>query len=221
MIVLAIGDTHAPFVHADALDFLRDLKREYKPDKVVHIGDLGDQYGWKRHEDQDPDALSPKDEDEACLKWCRKLYKIFPDVDACIGNHDERLAKAMKRAGVPSRLCKSIREIYDSPAGWRWQRSYIYDGVAHLHGEGFSGPDAAVKAAQKICRSAAIGHCHTTAGVRWFSTDFSRVFGLSVGCLVDPESFAFAYTKKYAARPVLGSAVVIDGVPQFIPMGSI
>ncbi len=219
MIVLTISDTHAPFAHKDALDFLSDLKRRYKPDRVVHIGDLGDQYGWSRHGDRDPDSPGQAEEYEECLKWCYQLYKLFPKVDACVGNHDERLAKAARRAGIPARLYKSVREIYESPRGWKWQQSYLIDDVAYTHGEGFCGLDCAIKAARFFCRSCVIGHTHSVGGVRWVCSEYARVFGCSTGCLVDPESFGLAYSRKFAAKPVLGSAVIIDGIPQFIPMG--
>jgi len=217
MRVLAIGDTHSPYAHANALDFLADLKRKYKPEVVVHIGDLGDQYGWSRH-DPSPDAMSSGDEVEACLAWCEKLYKLFPAVKACIGNHDERLVKAAIRARIPARLVKSIAEMYESPKGWEWQTGYVLDEIAYTHGEGFGGPDAAIRAARILCRSCVIGHTHAVGGVRWACSQYSRVFGCSTGCLVDPESFGLAYSRKFAAKPVLGSAVIIDGVPQFIPL---
>src|SRR5215469_8367160 len=93
LIVLDIGDTHSPFAHPDALDFLADLKHEWKPDVAVHVGDLGDQYGWSRHGRQDPDSPGQGREWDEAIAWNKQLYKIFPNIRACIGNHDKRLAK--------------------------------------------------------------------------------------------------------------------------------
>jgi hypothetical protein len=42
---------------------------------------------------------------------------------------------------------------------------------------------------------------------------------MGVGCLIDPHSPAFQYDKKnIVSRPVLGSGVVIEGIPSVIPM---
>lgn len=217
MRVLAIGDTHAPFNHPDALDFLATLKRRYRPHVVVHIGDLGDQHGWSRHERQ-PDAPGQADEDSQCLEFCHQLYKLFPRVKACIGNHDVRLSKKCVKAGVPSRLHRTIPEIYESPDGWTWDDGYIVDGVAYMHGDGYSGLDAALKCARDNRISTVIGHIHSVGGIRWVASQFSRIFGASTACLIDPKSIAMSYGKRYPARPVLGSMIVIDGVPQFVPM---
>lgn len=218
MRILAIGDSHAPFAHAGALDFLSDLKRRVKPNVIVHIGDVGDQYGWSRH-GRDPDSPGQAEEWVKCLAWCKKLYKLFPVVSVCVGNHDERLVKAAIRAGLPSRVLRGLPEVYGSPRGWAWRSGYVYDSVIYTHGEGFGGPDAATRAARAFGRSCVIGHTHSVGGVRWVCSQYSKVFGCSTGCLVDPQSFGLAYSRKYAAKPVLGSAVVIDGVPQFYPMG--
>src|SRR5215469_3263780 len=115
LIVLAIGDTHGPFAHPNALDFLADLNHEWKPDQVVHIGDLGDQYGWSRHGRQDPDAPGQGEESDRMAEWNRQLFDLFPKAKACIGNHDKRLAKAANRAGIPARFVKSIPDVYDWP----------------------------------------------------------------------------------------------------------
>ena len=37
--ILVISDTHIPYHHKDSIDFLKAIKRKYKPDRVIHIGD--------------------------------------------------------------------------------------------------------------------------------------------------------------------------------------
>ena len=37
--ILVISDQHAPYHHIDTLDFLAAIKKKYKPDTVVNIGD--------------------------------------------------------------------------------------------------------------------------------------------------------------------------------------
>lgn len=57
--ILVIPDLHAPYQHKGALDFLSDMKRKYKPTRIVNMGDecfppqaeiLTDS-GWKRFDE--------------------------------------------------------------------------------------------------------------------------------------------------------------------------
>ncbi len=41
---------------------------------------------------------------------------------------------------------------------------------------------------------------------------------MTVGCLVDSHSLAMAYNKNNLKRPVIGCGVIIDSIPQLIPM---
>jgi predicted phosphodiesterase len=215
--ILTISDTHAPYQHPGALDFLADLKRKHKPELVVCLGDLGDQHGWSRHE-RLPDALGQADEHDATLAFCRALYKIFPRALACVGNHDTRLAKRCVRAGIPSRLHRTVREVYDSPQEWVWADNHLADGIAFMHGEGYSSKDAALKAAKDNRMSTCIGHIHSAAGVQYTAGAFSTIWGMSAGCLVDPTSYGLAYAKTNAAKPVLGTGLILDGIPMFVPL---
>lgn len=217
MNVLTISDYHAPFNHPDALDFLADLKRELRPRAVVCLGDLGDQHGWSRH-GRHPDAPGQAEEDSAMLKAARGLYKLFPRALACIGNHDKRLAKACARAGVPSRLYRTVAEVYASPEKWKWGEGHMVDGVAYIHGEGFSGQNAALSAASKMRCSVVMGHIHAWAGIQYHCNGLTTVFGCNAGCLIDPASIAMEYAKTSPNKQVIGTAYVADGVPYFRPM---
>ena len=217
MNVLVIPDTHAPFAHPNALDFLRDLKAEHRPNRVVHIGDLGDAHGWSRH-DRHPDSPGQGDEDAECLAWCKQLYKLFPKVSACVGNHDTRLIKQAQRAGIPSRLVASIRGQYESPRGWEWKRFHVIDGTHFSHGDAKGGQYPAQNIARELGCSVAIGHHHALAGVSWFRTPLKTFFAMSVGCLVDEDSLAFDYARASIRRSCLGAGVILDGEPRFIPL---
>ncbi len=217
MRTLILPDIHAPYHWGGTLALCRTLKKRLKPDRVVCIGDLADQHGWSQYE-REPDSLGQGTEDLATLAFCRELYSIFPRVLACVGNHDCRLAKRAARAGLPSRLHLTISDMYQSPAGWEWADRHVIDSVVYQHGEGFSGAQAALKAAVANRQSTVIGHVHSAAGVAYASNGVNRIFGMSVGCLIDVEAPAFRYGRTTAAKPVLGYGVVIDGVPHFEPV---
>lgn len=214
---LVLPDLHFPFHHPASLDFLADLRRQYRPKVVVCIGDLGDQHGWSRH-DRLPDAPGQAEEYRLTLAACRDLYKLFPRVLACVGNHDTRLAMKALRAGIPSSLHRTVATIYESPRGWQWADAHTVDGVAYEHGHHYKGKGAALAAARDNRMPTVVGHFHATAGVEYSASRVNTIWGLSVGCLVDAGSPGMAYAKQTAGKPVLGAGVVVDGVPMFVPM---
>ena len=59
--VLVISDLHIPYHHKDSFDFLREIKKQFKPDFVVNIGDLLDFHAISFHE-HNPDLPSIGDE---------------------------------------------------------------------------------------------------------------------------------------------------------------
>ena len=48
--ILVISDQHAPYHHIDTLDFLAEIKKKYKPDTVVNIGDEMDWHSISFHD---------------------------------------------------------------------------------------------------------------------------------------------------------------------------
>ena len=55
--VLIISDLHIPYHHKDSFAFLKEVKKVFKPDNVVNIGDLLDFHAISMH-DSDPDLPS-------------------------------------------------------------------------------------------------------------------------------------------------------------------
>jgi len=215
---LIISDLHAPYHHPNALEFLNALKKSYKPTKVICIGDELDAHGWSRHT-REPDAMGQADEVAAARKVMGSLYRMFPAVDVCTSNHGDRAVKAMARAGMPTDFLRSPGVILGAPVGWKWARGYLYDGVAYEHGTGYRGINAAITAAKTNRMNTVIGHVHASAGVQYHANQFSNIWGMNVGCLVDASSVAFRYAIDYPNKQVLGSGVVWEGVPIFVPMG--
>ena len=46
-VILVISDQHIPHHHQDMIPFLTAIKKKYKPDRIVHIGDECDKHGLK------------------------------------------------------------------------------------------------------------------------------------------------------------------------------
>jgi predicted phosphodiesterase len=216
--VLVISDLHVPFTHPKYLDFIRRIKKNYKPDETVFIGDIMDFYAFSRY-DQDPDSLSPGDELKKAKEALKPWFNLFPKAYACIGNHDVRLSKKAVRAGIPVAAFKPFNELLGCPDGWEWQDSWDIDGVQYIHGDAFGGKYAHVRAAETHRMSTVVGHSHHSAGIVYLDGAKGLIFGANVGCGIDTDAYAFAYARKNPYKPVLACGIIRDGkYPQVIPM---
>lgn len=217
--VLTVSDLHCPYQHPSAWDFLADLKRAYRPSSVVVLGDEVDFAAYSRFA-KDPEGLSPGDELKAAVAALKALYKIFPRASVVHGNHSVRPFKRASEAGLPNALLRSFEAVLEAPRGWEWVPDKVIDSVLYIHGDGFSGKNAALTAAETHRHNVVIGHVHCYAGVQYTSGRFNSVWGMNAGCLIDPSARVFDYAKHYARRPTLGTGLVIDGVPHFVPLES-
>lgn len=216
-IVLAIPDLHIPFHHRDAFSFLAAVKRKYKPQIVVNMGDLEDWHSISMH-DHDPDGLSAGAELEALRKQIKPLFKLFPNMKICTSNHGSLPFRRAFKFGLPSELIKSYRDILQAPKGWIWSDNWEVDGIMYEHGDPFSGQNGAIKSAEQNMQSTVVGHIHSFAGIQYSANSRHLIFGFNTGCLIDKDQYAFAYAKKIKRKPILGVGLIIDGVPMFLPM---
>jgi len=214
--VLCIGDLHLPFCHKDYLKFCKKVKKHYKCNRVVFAGDIVDNHALSYHE-SDPAGMSSGDEFIAAKKNIKPWLKTFPKAQVCIGNHDLLPYRKAKTFGIPRNMIKKLDYMWDTP-GWEWGLRFEIDEVQYIHGRG-SGKNAALNVATGDRQSTVMGHIHAFASVQ-FSTSFrDRIFGLNVGCGIDPIAYAFEYDKGFTNRPVLACGVVIDGIqPILVPM---
>ena len=219
MNILIIGDTHIPFEKKGYLDFVVETKKRYKCSEIVHIGDLVDNHAISYHE-VDCDGMSAEDEMREADKRLKNWFKAFPKVKMCRGNHDRMVDRKGKTSGLPKRVFKKFRDIWNLPKGWTDDWSFIIKGVLYKHGTGYSGKYAHIQAAYDNRISTVIGHAHSVAGVEWTASDRDIIFGLSVGCGIDRKTYAMAYQQNFKRKPILGCGVVIDDNRNalFVPM---
>jgi len=217
-IVLSISDLHAPYNHPLSLEFLKYCYKEFKPTKIVCLGDEVDQHGLSTFPKESM-LYSPGHEYEAAMEFMQKLYKLFPEVMVCESNHTARPYRIAKAAGLPSIYMKDYRAIMQAPAGWEWKDRWEIDNVVYEHGEMCgSGRNAAFTAAFQNRKSTVIGHIHSFGGVQYSANHHNQIFWANAGCLIDPESLAFAYGNKYRNKCTLGTVLVEGAGAHFIRM---
>lgn len=217
MNVLTISDLHCPYQHPGAFDFLSDLKRAYKPKQVVCLGDEIDATAFSRYT-KSPSNPNPTEELRQARISLRSLFKLFPRAVAVESNHTVRPYQRAEESGLPVDFLKDIKSVLEAPRGWDWHPRLRHENILYIHGDGFSGPTGHRLAAMRHRISVVMGHVHAFAGVSYLTGITGTIFGANAGCLIDPTSPAFNYGRHHANRPTLGTVVLCDGVPNFVPM---
>ena len=54
--------------------------------------------------------------------------------------------------------------------------------------------------------------------IKYYGTSLGLYYGLQVGCLINKDALAFRYNKTQRARPIIGCAAIINGLPKLLPM---
>lgn len=215
--VLVIADTHFPFCREGYLEHCLNVQQMFNCGTVVHIGDEVDLNGISKWE-KDPDGFSPGTEATMALDELKKWYKAFPNVKVCIGNHTSRVFRLAKSNGLPKKFIKSYEEAWEAPKGWQWSENWEINDVLYTHGTGNSGPQAAMKIAERYRQNVVIGHCHSVAGIQYSASKKDLIWGMMVGGAIDDSSYAAAYAKDQLKKSVVGCGVVLGNLPIFIPM---
>lgn len=215
--ILVISDMHHPYSHQDTLPFLKALKAKYKFDQVICIGDEADFHDSSFH-DSDPDLDSAGVELDKAIKGLTPIYKLFPKVTVVESNHGSMVMRKALVGKIPRKAIKSYNEILDAPKGWKWVFDTIIQTslgpVYFCHGK--SG--AAGRLASQYGMSCVQGHFHEKAQVTYISTPEKLMFDCHTGCLADDKSLALGYNKVNPKRPIVSIVIIINGIPQIIPM---
>jgi len=202
--VLAIGDLHEPFCLDSYLNHCVQTYKNYNCNKVVFIGDLIDNHASSYHE-SDPDGYGAGEELEFAIHKLKKWYKEFTKADITIGNHDRLIRRKAFTGGIPKAWIKDYSEVLKTPQ-WNFTDRLVIDGVQYIHGE--SGK--AIKKAKDDMMSTVQGHRHTELGIEYAVGVNFKIFGLSVGCGINHETYAMAYGKNFK-KPAIGCGVVFGG----------
>ncbi len=217
-IVLCISDLHAPFMHPDTVKFLAAVKRKYKPDRVVLLGDEADKHALSYHE-SNPDLMSAGDELKETIKALKPIYKLFPVAEIIDSNHGSLAYRKAMSAGIPKKYIRDYRDVLDAPDGWNWHAYLtltLSNGEQCFFHHGLS--SNILKVVREYSINVVSGHFHNSAGVQYASTPDKLLWGLQVGCSIDDKSLAFEYNKTTLGRPLIGHGIIIDGLPHWLPM---
>ncbi len=215
--ILVISDLHCPYQHPDAVRFLKAVKAKFKPDTIVCIGDEVDFHALSYHE-SNPDLDAAGKELDQAISSLKPIYKLFPKCTILESNHGSMVLRKAMTGGIPIKAVKSYNDVLDAPKGWKWVSDLILQTelgpVYFCHGKS----SAAGRLASQYGMSTIQGHFHEKAQIHYISTPERLMFDLHTGCLANDKSLALQYNKINPKRPIVSLAVIINGVPQIVPM---
>lgn len=211
--ILTISDMHIPYHHKDAIGFLEQLRDKYKPTRIICLGDEVDQHALSYH-DSDPDLMSAGDELKASLKTIKQLHKMFPEMDILDSNHGSLVYRKAKTHGIPKHYIKGYREVLEVGKGWNWHfdlTSQLPNGnMLYMHHGKISD---SLRLSQQMGMCVIQGHFHEKFKVDYWANPNGLYWAMSVGCLIDDDSYAFNYNNVNIKRPIIGTGLVVDSVP--------
>lgn len=215
--ILIVGDLHIPAQHRDTLAFLTAIKKKFKPSRVIFTGD---EVNWQSisFHTKNPDLPSPSDELSETVKEMQPFYKLFPKVDILESNHGSLVYRKAIDAGLPSSVIRSYREIIQAPKGWNWHFDLTVNtdlGQIYFHHGKSSNIE---KLSKSMAMSAVQGHYHSKFYISYWASPNGLYWDANAGAFADHKHLAMEYAKNSIAKSIMGCIVVINGVPQLIPM---
>ena len=215
--ILVISDMHLPYQHKDSIKFLKEIKKEFKPDTITSIGDLLDQHALSFH-DSSPELYSAGHELDKAKEYVKELESIFPKLIEVDSNHSSMIYRRALKHGLPRAYLKDYGDFLETKK-WKWVDDLtltMSNGQRCFFTHGRSAD--VLKVSQTMGMSAVQGHYHTKFVISWWANPDNLFFGMNVGCLIDQKSMAFNYAKNFRTRFIIGCGIILDGIPRLLPM---
>ena len=215
--ILVISDMHLPYQHKDSITFLKEIKKEFKPDTTLSIGDLLDQHALSFH-DSSPELYSAGMELDKAKEYVRELESVFPKLVEVDSNHSSMIYRRALKHGLPKAYLKEYGDFLETKK-WKWVDDLtltMSNGQRCFFTHGRSAD--VLKVSQAMGMSAVQGHYHTKFVISYWANPDNLFFGMNVGCLIDQKSMAFNYAKNFRTRFIIGCGIIIDGIPRLLPM---
>jgi hypothetical protein len=213
--ILFISDMHIPYHHKNLLPFLSMLKDRYEPTRIIGLGDELDKHAMSFH-DSDPDLPSAGDELRRSLPVIAEVESLYPVIEWVDSNHGSLAYRKAKHHGIPRHYIRGYNEVLQVGSGWSWHNDLVLDmtnfqlpDVYVHHGKS----NKAIRTSQAMSMSHVCGHFHESFGIEYWANPQGLYFGMNSGCLIDDDQLAFAYNNANLKRPIIGTSLIIDGVP--------
>lgn len=210
--VFVIGDLHFPYASSAALKEVYKRIKQTKPNVVIQVGDLLDQYSFSKYA-RSVNLTTPRQELDKGLKQAKVFWatitKLVPRAKKIqlLGNHDVRIRKRMLSQFPEMEHLYNFMDQYtfDGVKTLESDRDFIkIDGVVYCHGW----YSDSMKHANHFNLPVVHGHLHKP-GI----TTQGRLWCMDVGYLADPKQLPMQYTASKYSHWRHACGLVVDGVP--------
>ena len=215
--ILIISDMHLPYQHKDSITFLKEIKKEFKPDTNISIGDLLDQHALSFH-DSSPELYSAGMELDKAKEYVRELENVFPKLIEVDSNHSSMIYRRALKHGLPKAYLKDYGDFLETKK-WKWVDDLtltMSNGQRCFFTHGRSAD--VLKVSQTMGMNTVQGHYHTKFVISYWANPDNIFWAMNVGCLINQKSMAFSYAKNFRTRFIIGCGVILDGIPRLLPM---
>lgn len=208
-VVIPDGHAHPGHDNTRALHISR-LIADLRPDVVVQLGDAADMPSLSSYDkgkrsfqgrSYAADIAAHADFQDKLWHHVRRQKKKLPTRVALIGNHEERIDRALnlqpELAGTIGYEDLDLEKYYDVVVPYTGQTPGVIevDGIHYAHyftsgvmGNGISGEHAAYSLITKKFTSCVQGHTHTLDYCQRTSAGGKKIHGLVAGCAMDYRS---------------------------------
>lgn len=216
-----LGDVHAPFTRVDLLKKVIDFIREFKPARVIQVGDLYDMLSHGKFP-RSMNIYTPGQEMNEGRKVVEKMWadirKAVPGVEChqILGNHDTRPMKRILEAYPEAELFMDFSRWFQFEGvttHFDTRQELVLDGIAYIHGyRSKLGEHMEFMRRPVVC-----GHSHR-AGLFFKNYGDATLFEMNAGYLGDPESKALSYTPQKHTHWTHAFSVIDEHGPRVITL---
>lgn len=200
--VLIVPDTHAPFHDERAWQVMLKAARGFKPQTLVHIGDLADFYSVSSHSKDPARKLALKDELLVVREKRAELdaLKGVKRKEFVEGNHEFRLVRYLQdKAPELFGLINTDELLELSENGWNvtpYKQSVQVGKVNFTHDVGLGGKYSTARALETFQHSVVIGHHHAIQYFVGGNAEGENQVGAQFGWLGDFDEIDYMHKIK-------------------------
>lgn len=202
--ILVLPDTHRPFHSEQAWEVAMRAGKAFKPDRIIHLGDLWDFYAISFH----PKSPDRKSNLEAEINsGCEALDEMATlgasRLDITLGNHCHRWDRYLtQNAPDMFNFLRFPDVVRFKERGWNVTpyREHLTVGRMHFtHEVGFCGKLAHRQSRQEFEGNVVIGHTHALAAEYKGTILNSSHVGIMLGWLGDKTAIDYAHRARAAS----------------------